>query len=299
MRHQNLSEFFLSSSCEGWTEPGQQDRPDQSGPNRRRDSDRQQSILENIIENRIIPHLLLAYRPEIEPLTPTDDAVAAKLTARVDEFAEIVINRDATASLAFFDAQRRQGASLEQLFQDLLAPAARRLGVLWEEDINDFMDVTRGISHLQQIVNEFSSEFKDEGRAPIASRRALIMPLPSEQHTFGASRVGEHFRRNGWRVWGGPPRSLDDIIELVDGQWFDMIGLSASKIPEPEKVAADIRTIRRASHNKNVAVLIGGRVFKESPELVAAVGADATASDGRQAMAHVTKLIGAGHAKSV
>ena len=134
---------------------------------------------------------MLAHRPELVPAPPAADATAAMLAGQVDEFAEIVINRDASASIAFFEARREQRASIEQLFQDLLAPAARRLGELWDEDINDFMDVTRGFSRLQHIVSEFSVEFKNESRAPISSRRALIMPLPGENHTFGAALVGE------------------------------------------------------------------------------------------------------------
>jgi MerR family transcriptional regulator, light-induced transcriptional regulator len=292
VRHQKLGDFFMSSSCEGWSEV--QERGPSIEPNARPrfDHKRQQDVLENIIENKIIPRLLLAHRPVIEPSVPAVDLMAAKLAERVDEFAEIVINKDAGASIAFFDAQRKQGASIEQLFQDLLAPTARRLGELWDEDINDFMDVTRGISHLQQIVNEFSTEFKDEGRAPIEGRRALIMPLPGENHTFGASLIGEHFRRDGWRVWGGPPRAIDDIVELVDGQWFDMVGLSASKVPNPERLAADIRAIRRASVNKDIRVMIGGRVFNETPSLVTAVGADLTATDGRKAVVQIAQLIG-------
>ena len=282
----------MSSSCEGWSEVQDRRPSTESDPKLRIDVKRQQDVLENIIENKIIPRLLLAHRLVHEPSVPAVDLIAAKLAQRVDEFAEIVIKKDASASIAFFDAQRKIGVSIEQLFQDLLAPTARRLGELWDEDINDFMDVTRGISHLQQIVSEFSTEFKDEGRTPIASRRALIMPLPGEQHTFGASLIGENFRRDGWRVWGGPPRSLDDIIELVDGQWFDMVGLSASKVPNPDRVAADIRCIRRASVNKDVKILIGGRVFNEHPVLVTAVGADMTAVNGRQAVSQIVQLIG-------
>jgi len=292
VRTHKADDFFMSSTCSGWNQPEEAVNTSGSPQPSKISYDRQQAVLENIIENRIIPRLLLAHRPVIAPWVPASDATAAMLAGYVDEFAEIVVNRDASAAFAFFEARREQGASIEQLFQDLLAPAARRLGELWDEDINDFLDVTRGVTHLQQIVNEFSGAFRDESRVPTTARRALIMPLPGDQHTFGASLVGEYFRRDGWRVWGGPPRSLDDIVELADGQWFDVIGLSASSLPNPEKVAADIRIIRRASHNKGIRVIIGGRIFNDTPGLAEAVGADATASDGRQAITKAAALIG-------
>jgi hypothetical protein len=48
--------------------------------------------------------------------------------------------------------------------------------------------------------------------------------------------------------------------------------------------------MRRASRNPALGVLVGGRVFVERPELVALVGADATASDARQAALQAESL---------
>ena len=288
---QKFADSDPNASCADWLPPRELEphaRP-QRAP--RRGLEHQQSLLEQVIDSRIIPRLLLANRQAPSAL-PQSDLTAAKIAERVGEFSDLVINRDAASSVAYFQTLRESGATIEALFQDLLEQTARRLGVLWDEDINDFMDVTRGLNHLQQIVNEFSTEFRDESRNPISNRRALLMPLPGEHHSFGISLVGEYFRREGWRVWGGPPRSLDDILELVDGQWFDVVGLSASQLPNPEKVEADIRAIRGASHNKQVTIMIGGRVFVDQPELMIAVGADATAIDGNQAVLQVTQLIG-------
>ncbi len=197
-----------------------------------------------------------------------------RLRQRVDEFAEIVIKRDVASSIAYFEDMRAKGFSVEVLFQDLLAPAARRLGELWDEDINDFMDVTRGFGHLQLIVHGFSAKFWSDGRQPISNRRALLMPIPEEQHSFGVSLVAEQFRREGWRVWTRAAGTQStDITELVAGQWFDIIGLSAASVAAPEKLASQIRTIRQASRNKAVNVFVGGRAFVDEPRLVETVGA--------------------------
>jgi MerR family transcriptional regulator, light-induced transcriptional regulator len=293
MRNVQMATFDRESSCETWSYPSELEPQSQSPRPTSGRPDKSLALLEKIIEGNIIPRLLLDHRHTlVTAQSAAADATAARLAKSVDEFAELVVKRDAAASSEYFRSMRAQGASVESLFQDLLAPAARRLGVLWEEDINDFMDVTRGFTHLHHLVQEFGDDFKNEARAPISSRRALLMPMPGEQHTFGISLVGEYFKREGWRVWGGPPRSLDDVIELVDGQWFDMIGLSVSVVPEPKKIAAQIRQIRKASHNKNVTVLVGGFVFLDQPELVGILGADATAPDGLQAVRQVSERIG-------
>ena len=288
---QKFADSDLNASCADWVPPRELEHRAGLAGKRRRGLEQQHALLDQVIDSRIIPRLLLANR-EAHSTLPQSDLTAAKIAERVGEFSDLVINRDAASSAAYFQKMRESGATIEALFQDLLAPTARRLGELWDEDINDFMDVTRGLNHLQQIVHEFSAEFRDEGRNPISNRRALLMPLPGEHHSFGISLIGEYFRREGWRVWGGPPQSIDDILELVDGQWFDVVGLSATQLPHPERVEADIRAIRRASHNKHVTIMIGGLVFVDQPQLVSAVGADTTAIDGNQAVLQVTELIG-------
>jgi hypothetical protein len=53
-----------------------------------------------------------------------------------------------------------------------------------------------------------------------------------------------------------------------------------------------IQSIRRASRNRGVGVLVGGRLFIEHPDYVARVGADATAVDGRQAILQLPRVLG-------
>ena len=245
----------------------------------------------DVIEKEVIPRLLLANSPELAILPPVTGPTAAKFAERVGELSEIVVNGDTKASIAYVEALRQEGVSIEGIFQDLLAPTARRLGELWDEDINNFLDVTIGIGHLQHIVRAFGSEFGDEISKPVTCKRALLMTLPGEQHTFGISLLREHFLREGWRAWYGPSHSFDDIVELVGSQWFDMVGLSASVVDRPEILAGKIREIRVASINKGIRIMAGGYAFNAMPDLVQEVGADATAFDGLQALLQVTRGI--------
>ncbi len=251
------------SSCSDW--PLQSDWEQTNGaasPFQDGLSHRQLAVLEKLIENSIVPRLLFGSRTAFHSVISDEQASIAVTVENVGELAELVTKQDAAASIAYFETLRAGGASVETLFQDLLVPVARRLGELWDEDINDFMDVTRGAGQLQQIVREYSEAFHREARQPVANRRMLLMTMPGEQHTLGISMIGEHFRRAGWQVWGGPPRTKNDILELVEAQWFDVIGLSLSRVPNSTIIASDIAQIRQASMNKGVIVQIGGRPFR-------------------------------------
>jgi methanogenic corrinoid protein MtbC1 len=253
-------------------------------------SQRQTVVLEKIIENSIVPRLLLASRSKNHPLVESHGTSKPITTEQISEFAELVIRQDVKAAFTYFEELRTRGVAVERLFQELLVPVAKRLGELWDEDINDFMDVTRGASHLQMIIKEYSSAFQQEAQRALSDRRVLLTTMPGEMHTIGISIIGEHFRRAGWHVWGGPSRTIEDILELVEAEWFDVVGLSMSRMTAPEDIASDIGKIRRASKNKGIIVQVGGAPFSQTPDLAASVGADCTAASGEHAVKQVADI---------
>jgi len=243
------------------------------------------------IETEIIPRLMLAHRtarPAVSALAPTEARPDAE---QVAEFARLILTQDVMVSCQYVSAVRAQGASLETVFLHLLTPAARLLGDLWREDLCSFSEVTLGLSQLQQVLRVFSSAFENEVARAEHGRRVLLIPAPGEQHTFGIFMVEEFFRRAGWSVWGGHPSSGDDLVAMVRSDWFDVVGFSVSCDRSIDPLRASIREIRRVSRNRAVAVLVGGPIFLAQPDLVASVGADATAADGRQATVQAQSLI--------
>ena len=234
------------------------------------------------IEGEIIPRLVLARRatgnapvaPSVLGWTPGNELVA--------ELANLVVREDVAAAATRIESLRQTGLTIETLYLELLAPTARYLGELWEADILDFMSVTLGCSRLQQLLHELSPTFFREAEQHEHRRRVLLVPVPGEQHTFGLYMVAEFFRRAGWDVWSGcmPTREL---AELVGKESFTLVGFSLSGAQRLDALSASIRSVRRASRNRGIGVLVGGPVFVGHPELVSLVGADATALDGRQA----------------
>lgn len=245
--------------------------------------------LARTIEAEIIPRLLLAHR--VPDLSDPAGPAAEPSGADVADFAELILDHDTAVAAAFVEVFRARGLSLETIFLHLLAPTARLLGDLWKEDVLTFTDVTVGLARLQHLLRELSAPFESEAEHAFHGRRALIAPAPGEQHTFGILMVEEFFRRAGWDVAGGP-RTPDEILFLVRREWFDLVGLSASCDLLFDGLAGLIGAIRRASRNRAVGILVGGRLFNEHPELVARAGADATAVDGRQAVRQLPRLIG-------
>jgi methanogenic corrinoid protein MtbC1 len=253
--------------------------------------DRSMSKLVRTIEGEIIPRLMLAHRtgnPETAP--PPANAPGAS-GDDVAALARLVLKQDISGALAYVETLRKRGVPLDALYLDLLAPAARYLGELWEADLCDFTEVTFGLWRLQQLIRELSPAFQHEAEFREQDRRALLLPAPGEQHSFGLFMVAEFMRRAGWDVWAGPAVSMDELTTIVKSEPFAMVGLSVSCEQRLDGLASSIHAVRRASKNRGVHVMVGGQVFKERPELVALVGADATALDGRQACLQAEGLL--------
>jgi methanogenic corrinoid protein MtbC1 len=111
----------------------------------------------------------------------------------------------------------------------------------------------------------------------------LLLPAPGEQHTFGLSMVAEFFVRAGWEVVGLMDPSAGHYLDRVKDEWFDLVGLSAGSTTRLEAMADCIASVRQQSHNRAVAVLVGGPLFVVHPEFVERLGADGVVTDGRQA----------------
>jgi methanogenic corrinoid protein MtbC1 len=85
---------------------------------------------------------------------------------------------------------------------------------------------------------------------------------------------------------------MEELVALVSTMWFDVIGLSAGRVEDPEKLAFDIRVLRSAARNRNVAIMVGGWPFLQQPQLAYQLGADATAADGPQAVSQIGAMLG-------
>lgn len=255
-----------------------------------RKSSRQAPRLAQLIASEVVPRLVLAGRAatcdaalETDTLAPGPEDVVALVA--------LVVADDPSAPLAYVEGLRARGMTLERLYLDLFAVVAQRLGQLWTEDLCSFADVTVGLVRLQGLLREYSPAFLPPLEVRDPRRCALLIPVPGEQHTFGLVMVAEFFLRAGWEVCGDPMISAEELSSTVRNRWFAVAGISVGNDDRLDMVATLIRRVRRDSCNRGIGVMVGGRIFAEKPELAGLVGADATATDGRQAALQAETLL--------
>ena len=199
----------------------------------------------------------------------------------VESFTGLIFDgRDADAE-QMVEQLLSSGASPETLMLELLAPAARLMGAHWCDDSRDFVEVTFGMTRLQQMVRQFRLPPMAHGQL---RGHALLVPVPGEQHTFGLRVVEELLLRNGWKVSAYMKASEVEITRLVADEPFDFVGFSLSSERLLPALRSAICSLRSSSRNRNVRIAVGGVLFDGRDYAPRDIDADAVLSDAQDAV---------------
>lgn len=247
--------------------------------------------LNSLINEQIIPRLLMAHSHGV-PRAPADGSLPVD-PAEAAQFASLPLQLEADELLVVVEGILSRGVSVDSVFVDLLAPAARRLGQHWEDDDCDFLDVTMGLWRLQEVMREVTLRFPPPRTATVQPRAALFAPAPGDSHSLGALMVEEVFARAGWQTEVLPECKRKELLQILADRSFDVVGLTLSCDCPNASLADLIAAMRSVSKSPDLKILIGGRMVNARPEVADEVGADGTATDACGALALAERLVAA------
>jgi methanogenic corrinoid protein MtbC1 len=213
-------------------------------------------------------------------------AIAAKPgPAELTELARHLIAGDDAFRRAM-DARLASGAPPLSVMVDLLAPAARELGRLWDNDDCDLIDVQRASGALQRLICEIAAQ--TPARALAKSPSIFMQATPGERHTLGVDMAETAFRGMGWRVGRDETRGFRADLAR---EWRDFIGFSLSCDRHVEALARAIVEARAASRNPKLLVVVGGSIFTKRPDLARKIGADFCVCSAELTVQHADALV--------
>ena len=247
------------------------------------------SLLTKVIEGEIIPRLFLAHREICNQESHPAEAQGSDVLSS-EAFARLVLDSEADEIVTHVQALLDRGITLERIFLDLLAPVARKLGKLWEDDHCTFTDVTLGLSRLHRVLHEIG---RSHGTVPMRNihRRAFFAPVPGEQHTFGVSMLQEFFLNAGWETASEHSPSTAGILQIAATQSLDVIGFSVGCQELLDPLSDLIDATRDASCNRDVAIMVGGGIFIDNRDLAARFGNATIVADGVHAVQVAEEMV--------
>lgn len=219
-----------------------------------------------------------------QALSTTTPAAVSRLSSRdVEHFVATLTAPDESVAERAVREWMAAGIPIERLYLDLFAPAAARLGELWDDDACDFLQVTDALGRMHRVLHLLEPVWLSPPPGSLRAGRALLACPSGEQHTLGLFLVADFFARDGWDVLVGPPLDRVGLLDAVSEQHIDVVGFSVGCATRLPRLAHDIAHLRRASRNRDILVLVGGPPFTSDPGLVARVGADGTAASADEA----------------
>lgn len=251
-----------------------------------------------LLENLVIPKLIAdrdnSPDRRVSPeMLQVSKAVRQRAVTEADvlEFTKLAVTGEAPALLDFVDHCLETGNSVETIYIDLLAPAARKLGEYWEDDSEDFVGVTMGLWRIQEILRELTLRIPPKSRPGHGQRSALFSTMPGEQHSFGTLMLAECFQRAGWDTDVLIEPTQSELTGKCAKRHYDLVGLTVSRDCSTGSLSSVVSTVKAVSGNPHIRVMVGGRVINEQPELVDECGADATAIDAISAVTLADRLV--------
>ncbi|MBC8055059.1 MAG: BLUF domain-containing protein [Rhizobiales bacterium] len=215
------------------------------------------------------------------------------------ELASLLIAVDAASAFALVKAALYRYVSLGSLITELLEPAARDLGDLWQSDDCTEIEVTLGLGRLQAIAREFG-----QGSPRLTALHppvVLVAPQPGEAHMLGATLDAEMLWQAGWSPRVDFPPSSGALDSLVASTWIDAVDLSLSTSFQRDhrltQVGKTITSARLASLNPHLVVVVSGRVFSDlakagdSVATLRRIGADGIFGSAAQAESAILQAL--------
>lgn len=257
-----------------------------------RSSENPAASLLDTIETEILPRLMLVHSDSNTPRKVTAYHSLKDQPDALDQFLDMMIDKSVSSGHEFVDDLVSQGVAIESIYLDLLAPAARRMGELWEEDIRDFTDVTIGLCRLHEVLRHHSLSPTVRQVFPSPNAPSILLTTAcGDQHVFGIIMVSEFFLKTGWRVTCEPGAKTDELLRIVSKHTYDVIGISIARSIAIDEISGVIEQVRCSSRNRDIKVILGGALLSREDSIAETVGADAVSTDAATAPGAAMSLL--------
>ena len=220
--------------------------------------------------------------PEKEP--PRGDR-RRRMGTDADRFMTLLLRGSRCEAEDLFTSRIDAGLPLTEAYLEILQPALREVGKLWEAAEIDVSD-EHFFSEAVQDIMAASRE-----RKPQKGPTFLGIAVSGEHHRIGIRMVADFLALGGWNtvnLGGNLPTA--SLLKALRNYRVDVLGISAAMACHIDAVENVMRAVR-ADPPGGVKIIVGGMAFNEEPELWRRIGADGYAADAADAVGVARRLV--------
>lgn len=202
------------------------------------------------------------------------------------DLAKALIGPEPKAAATLIEKHYQNGADVNALYLDYLAPAALQLGKWWESDEVPFSSVTTGIGRIYAIMRLFRPRIRPSGK--LDKKSAFFASVPDDDHTLGVNIAAELARKAGWHIEVEMDSEHDRLVERIVTSGHRLIGLSAAgkhSVPDLTRLVLALRI-----NLPDALIMISGNVVEAAADSLKLMHLDGAASDYETAMQELDRL---------
>ena len=187
------------------------------------------------------------------------------------------------AAAEIINAAVRDGLSIRDLYLDVLQPAQREVGRLWQNNEISVAQEHYCTASTQWLMAQFYPQIL---ATPRNGRTVVVACVGDELHEIGARMVADFFEMDGWdSVYVGANTPTKALVDLVCSERPNLVALGITMTYHLRTAATVIESLRSDSRCTAVKVIAGGYVFRHHHDLWRSLGVDGFADDAAQAVA--------------
>jgi methanogenic corrinoid protein MtbC1/DNA-binding XRE family transcriptional regulator len=195
-------------------------------------------------------------------------------------------------ALEWVEVALREGMSIQQVYLEVLEPALKEVGRLWERG-----ELSVGEEHLVSQRTELimsrllpAREALSDGRPEL---RCCCLAVSSELHHIGPRMVADFMHMDGWDAsFIGGNLGIRHVVEVLRDHPPELLAVSVT-FPVNLGEAVDlVSAIRSNPAFRTTKIMVGGRAFHSRPFLWQEIGADGTGRDAQEAVRTANTLVG-------
>lgn len=202
-------------------------------------------------------------------------------------FLQAILSGNRPAAQAITEELLRAGLTLHELYVDVLEAALREVGRRWEQNLISVAREHLATAVVQGVMPQLLPRVMAAHAPPRG--RAVVSGVEGERHQVGPAMVADVLTLHGWQVdFLGTDLPVAALVAQVREADASLLALSAATLPAVDGVRRAIEGV--AAARLAPRVIVGGRVFRQHPELVAQVGAAGSSPDLRGLPALLARL---------
>lgn len=214
-------------------------------------------------------------------MTSSVESTAA--VSAFDSYLRAVRAGDRRRAFAALDEARDAGMAVGQIYLEVLQPALREIGRLWQQN-----EISVADEHLATAITQAAMArlYEQVFTWQYGTGHTLVAACADvERHEIGLRMLCDLLELEGWETtYLGATVPVESLVSMVRKRRPTAVALSVALAPHLPRLRTMIQALREAMGDAQPLIVVGGRPFLEDPELATRLGADFTAPDASAAV---------------